>query len=239
MKFNIPKIAYFLIFSYLAHYQPCSGTINFFIRPYPAEQATPAQKLQQQIETPGRLSAKTVKNRFLAHAPNAGIFGTYEGYLAITDLNGQISFPRKTTEKTFNLLITPNIKPIFMIGNTIHHWELDHSVPSELYTITQKQDPTTKRWLWKTEKGRLPHNNIITLNTIIIFAKPINIYVPVGVTLTTDNPQLMLPDIYAKKSLNIPQQALKVLTLRQFFGPLKKQYKEDSPTAFSEQITAQ
>lgn len=236
MKFNNLKIAYFLIFSYLGSYQATFGTITIFVRPYPEAQATRIEKFEQQIETPGKLSAKTIKNHYFSHMPNTGLFATYMGYLSLTDPNGQLTFPRKSAKTTFNLLVTPNIKPIFMLGNTIHHWEIDHSVPNKLYTVTQKQDPATKRWLWETKKGTLPRNDIISLNTIVLFAKPSNIVVPEGVTLTTNNPQLILPDIFAKKSLNIPRRALNVLMIRQFFGPLHKTIKKDSPTTFSEQL---
>jgi hypothetical protein len=239
MKFNIPKIAYFLIFSYLGSYQATLATINLFIRPYPEQKDPSLEKLQQHLETPGKLAAKTVKKLFLSQAPHTGIFATYWGYLALSDFNGLLSFPRKHAKATFNLLVTPNINPIFMIGNTIHHWEIDRSVSSELYTITLRQDPSTKRWLWETKKSSLPKNNIISLNTIVLFAKPNALFVPLGVTLTTNNPQLVLPDIYAKKTMNIAKRALDVLMLKQFFGSLNKIMKQDSPTSFSEKLNVQ
>lgn len=236
MKNNNLKITYFLLFSYLGSYQASLGNINLFIRPYPQKNASPAQKLEEQLNIPGRITHKTIKNTFITQSPQMGIFATYWGYLALSGFNGLLTFPRKQQKENFNVLITTKIDPIFMIGNTIHHWEIDRSVLSQLYTVTQRQDPTTKQWLWETKEADLPKDNIITLNTIVLFAKPQNIYVPLGITLTQKNPQLLLPDIYVKKDVNIPARALWVLLVRQFFGPLHKVIKKESPTYFSEHL---
>ncbi len=231
------KIAYFLLFSYLGSFCALFGNLTMFIRPYPEKQAVlDPDKMARNIATPGKLASKIMKDKLLKTSSNDGIFSTYFGYLALSDINGQLTFPRKQQKPLFNLLITPKIKPVFMIGNTIHHWELDTLVPAELYTVERKQDPETKDWFWQTKKGNLPANNIVSLDTIVIFAKPQTIVVPQGITLTDKNPQLVLPDIYAKKSLNITARSLWALTVRSFFGLLKNLVQKNSPTYFSQHL---
>jgi hypothetical protein len=233
------KIAYFLLFGYLCAYQIifCVPTITFFIRSYPeVPQEISPEKLVNQLAAPGKLSAKAFKNNVLKNEVFNGIFSTYFGYLALSDFTGKVTFPRRTIEPSFKLLITQSIIPITMIGNTIHHWEINPAVPTELYTIERKQDSDTKAWFWQVQKGNLPKNNIITLDTIVLFAKPEKIYVPEGITLTDNNPQLFLPNIYAKKGLNIPARALWVLTVKHLFGSIPHEIKKYSDTYFSRQL---
>ena len=150
------KIAHFLLFSYFCSYQAAFGNIAMFVRPFRQEQKNQDnQKLLNQLAIPGKVTAKTIKKRFLNSNPNEGIFSTYWGYLTLSNFNGLITFPRKQQKPAFKLLITPRIKPIMMIGNTIHHWELDRSVPAELYSVERKQDAETKTWFWQTKKAEL------------------------------------------------------------------------------------
>ncbi|MGE0206572.1 MAG: hypothetical protein AB7R69_01870 [Candidatus Babeliales bacterium] len=228
------KISYFLLFSYCC---TTYSTINFFIRPYPEdEKEFDHKKHLNNLITPGKTLAKTFKNNYLKNTSNLGLFGSYAGYLALSDMDGLMTFPRKQQKDAFKLLITPRIIPIFMIGNTIHHWQLDPLSQAQMYSIERIQDPATKDWLWQTKQIALPTNNIITLDTIVLFAKPQNIYVPEGITITNNNPQLVLPDIYAKKGLNVAAQALWVLTVRQFFGPLKSLVQKQSDVYYSQQL---
>lgn len=234
------KVSYFLLFGYcVGGYHAAFGNLTMFIRPFPLKKEAiidDSEKLIEHIKTPGKLSGKTIKRKLLATQSNEGIFGTYLGYLALTDFNGQLTFPRKTQKPSFKLIITSRITPIFMIGNTIHHWEFDPRAKTSVYQIERKQDPATQLWFWQTTKGSVPENNIVPLDAIVLFAKPKHVLVPEGITMTTNNPQLLLPDIYAKKGLNITARALWVLTMKQFFGPLRTLFKKESNTYFSQHL---
>lgn len=211
--------------------------ITFFIHPFPKPQkATPKEKIIHTLKTPGKVSAKLFKERYLKQPIIEGIFSTYWGYLSLSNVDGQIIFPRNHTKDSANLLITEKITPIMMIGATVHHWELDQSVPAQIFSVERKQDPETKLYFWDTQKEELPSNNIIQLDTIVLFAKPKNIYIPTGITISDNKPQLFLPDIYAKKGMNKIAQALWLLNIKHFFSSLKKIGKKESSTYYSEQL---
>lgn len=214
--------------------------VSFFIRPYPTEQAKPldqtqANKLLNDIRTPGKINKKILKHDYLRNSTFNGVFATYWGYLKLPDYTGLVTFVRKHQKPAFSLLITPEIKPIMMLENTVHHWELKPNIPAALYRIERKQDPETKSYFWDVTSADLPENNAIPLDTILLFAKPKNMFVPTGITLTNKNPQLLLPDIYAKKTLNIVARALYVLTIKHFFSSLPIVFKKESPTYYSQQ----
>lgn len=180
----------------------------------------------------------TNKTKKVSKIPiNFGLFSTYAGYLAISDINGQIIFPRKTIKPSLNLLITDKVSPVFMLGNTIAYWQIDKDAQAKMYTIERKFDNQTQSYFWDVNEQESPKNNIIPLHTIIIFANPENIYVPTGITLTDDNPQLFLPNIYVKKEFAKVNNALFVLNIKPFFETLKKLYKI-SPLAHDSIITS-
>lgn len=210
--------------------------ITFFINPFPEPKTITTEKMTNNLTVPGKISTKILKNTYLNTNPTEGIFATYWGYLTVSDSIGQILFPRKTEKSLVKILITEKIIPIMMIGTTVHHWELDPSVPAEIFSIERKQDPQTGLFFWDTQKEELPSNKIIQLDTIVLFAKPQSMYVPIGITLSNDNPQLIVPNIYAKKNSNIFTHALWVLTIKHFFKSLKRMRQKNSNTYYSEQL---
>lgn len=214
---------------------PFSHIITFFIEEIPID-SKDAIKFTQTINTPGKIASKITQSYLQTDHPS--IFATYGGYLTISDFNGQITFPRMQQKEELTLIITENIKPVFMIGNTIHHWEL-LPIPTQIYSVTRKQDPKTKLFYWDVEPEKSLPNNIIPLTSIVLFAKPKNIIVPIGITVTTDSPQLVLPPIYAKKNINILSPTLNILNIREFFGALPISIKKINNTYYSEQIGTQ
>ncbi|MEX0940870.1 MAG: hypothetical protein WDZ41_05930 [Candidatus Babeliales bacterium] len=212
--------------------------ITFFIRPYPkTEKIDNDDNAMHKLTIPGKTIGKILKKNYLTFSPE-GIFSTYTGYLAISNFNGQIIFPRKHQKDIFKILITEKITPIMMIGATVHHWELNPTVPAQLFVIEREQNPETKEYFWNTTEIDLPENNIISLDTIVIFSKPQNMFIPLGKKLTNKNPQIYLPDMYAKKSINLIARALWLLTIKHFFSPIDYTVKKQSDTYFSKQITS-
>lgn len=210
-------------------------TISFFIRTYVPDKTCDCDKILSTIRQPGKMPYKCLRNH-LDNGMQEGIFSSYWGYLTVSDFMGQVRFPRKQPDEKLKLLITERIVPMLMIGNTIHHWQLDPTVDASLYTLERIQDAENKKFYWNVARSTLPVDNRVHLDTIIIFAKPKDICVLTGQFETTDNPQLVLPDIYAKKTLNTISPALWILKMRQFYGPIKTTIKKISDTYYSEQL---
>ena len=76
---------------------------------------------------------------------------------------------------------------------------------------------------------------MIPLNSIIIFIKPSNMIVPIGITLTTSNAQLILPSFYILKN-NTLKSTLNMLNLRQFFGYTQRAQKKENDLYYSSQM---
>ncbi len=215
---------------------PFSHIITFFIQEVSFDtNKDTINKFETTVTTPGKVATKITQS-FLSNGHHS-IFATYGGYLTISDYNGQIIFPRMQQKEELTLIITENIKPVFMIGNTIHHWELVS--PAQIYSVIRKQDHKTKLFYWDVQPEKELANNIIPLTSIVLFIKPRNIIVPTGITITNDNPQLVLPTLYAKKSINPLTPTLNVLNIRQFFGALPSSIKKINNTYYAEQIGTQ
>lgn len=209
--------------------------ITFFLRPYPTADAEVAsKKLGQKLGRPGKLAGHQAKQ--IVPAKVSGIFATYGGFLTTSDLNGQISFPRKHEAPAVNILITEKISPMIMSGNTIHHWELVEGSTPEYYRIEQKTDPETQATFWDTYPLALPSDNIIPLETIIIFANPKYTETPIGISPVTKSPNLILPDLYIKNGLNIALNSLYVVNLSHYFGPIFFMYQKE-PHRYSSHLT--
>jgi len=194
--------------------------ISLFIRPYPNAHIT-----TQKIGKVGKIARYMIEGIADYQIP-AGIFSTYAGYLNISDINGQIIFPRKHANPIIKLVITTRITPILMFEKTIHHWELVPGISTQMYTFEQKFDKETKTFYWDVQSAELPENNIIPLSTLVIFAKPRYFYIPTGITITEDNSNFILPSIYARKGIKITANALYVFNLSHFFGQLHYRYKK-------------
>jgi hypothetical protein len=190
--------------------------INLFFENYPLLNTTTEQK------------QASTKN------PRSGIFVAYFGYIATSDKTGQVSFPRKHQKPSFSLLICRDITPIFMFKNTIHHWQIKHGSKASFYSIERQQDPTSKLYFWNIAKETIPENNHLPVNTIVVFANPEDVYVPEGISMTNKNPQLLLPSLYAKNSIEKPENALAAIEIRTFFDPIMRTYKTEKADVVSQ-----
>jgi hypothetical protein len=150
----------------------------------------------------------------------SGIFATYAGFLNVSDCNGQLQFPRKQEHLLLHVLVTDEITPIMINGMTVHHWELDGKTPANFYTLELNQDPQTHLYYWHAKHAPLPAENIIPLDTIIIFADAQDIYLPTGITLADNTPNFVLPPLYIKEHVDITALDLYVLNVKHFFGAL-------------------
>jgi hypothetical protein len=213
-----------IVTSFFASHTLFSGeVITFFVRAYP-------------IGTPyiGRGTfncdpTKSLKNNEYCLQAGmrttivAGIFFSYAGFLDISTMSGQVIFPRRWLQPDLQFLITDKLTPILIVGNTIDHWELEAGTPAQLYNMKRSWDDAARLFYWEVSAADLPEDKQHSFdprNTIIMFAKPRHVYVPLGATPTTGDPNLILPDIYVRQPIQTPANSMYLLSLRQFFGPI-------------------
>lgn len=200
--------------------------ITLIMEPYPMLNDSPeAEKAVNKLKKPGRISKLGLKS--LGQSPiTKGIFSTYGGWLAMSNRDGQTTFLRKHITPIIYLIVTSKITPMLMAGNTIHHWAIEEKTDAKMYKMERLHDTNQDLSYWLTEEVPLPDKGILPNESITILAKPQNVFVPEGITLTEDSPNLILPTIYIKKGIKINTNALYILNLRQFFGPLHTAYKK-------------
>jgi len=209
--------------------------ITFFIEPYPLIMPKDSvESFGDRLQQPRTIAKYALRQHVPTEAINAGIFGTYAGYLTATDMNGQIIFPLMQRKPAINLLITPSIKPVIMFGNTLSHWELVAKAPAIMYRIERKTEKVTEpepveAFYWQAKKVNLPKNGKIPFDTVILFEKPNHMYLPLleGIEPTIKNPNMIIPTIYIKKHTSKLDTALEVLTFREFFSGLSKLYQKE------------
>lgn len=235
MKKIIVTIVLILAVFFNNHRLFAEQLITIFLKPYPVlSEKNASEKLAPKLDRLGKIASNRSKS--ILPAATSGIFATYGGFLTISDLNGEISFPRKTTKPVMYLVITEQLTPIIMSANTIHHWELQEENSAQMYRFEQRWDPEVQMWYWEATQEPLPENNVLPLESIAIFADPKFVYVPLGITIGRESPHLILPDIYIKNGLNLTLNALYVLNLSHYFGAILPLYKKQ-PRSYSRHLT--
>jgi hypothetical protein len=154
-----------------------------------------------------------------------GIYGSYFGYLCASNNAGQIIFPRKHNDSSFKLVIAEKIEPLFMLENTINTWAIPEKTAYAYYTIERKKDDKTNLYFWDVKKEELPKDRALPLNVITLLAKPEELYVPTGITITTNTAQITLPTIFVKSSIQLASNALAIVPIRQFFESVSRSSK--------------
>ncbi len=235
MKINISTFLLILAVFFNNHSLFAEQLITIFLKPYPELSLKEgSEKLGPKLAKPGKLSSTRAKH--ILKPSIAGIFATYGGFLTISDLNGEVSFPRKHTKPFLYLLITEKLSPIIMSGNTIHHWDLEEDAAAAMYLMEQKWDEQAGIHYWDVSQVPVPENDHVPLESLTIFADPKYIYVPLGISTLKESPHLILPDIYIKKGINLTASALFILNLSQYFGSIIPMYKKQ-PDRYLRQLT--
>ncbi len=160
-----------------------------------------------------------------------GINVFYQGYLTTSDQTGQITFEKKHKNNSLVFVVTPEIKPAFMIANTIHHWQTKSKEPYDLYSCNLELDQDTGLNFWNIKKQQnLIKNYRIPLNGIVICANPSDIVIEPGISILKKAPvgHILPPTIYVKDTFNCAKHALYMLEKKTFFETLKKDYKSIS-----------
>ena len=159
----------------------------------------------------------------------AGIIVTYYGNKAISDSNGQVTFPlydpvtdvAKGKKQIFYLMITNDVEPSMLLHATVDRFIVTENASYSLYAIEKIYDEETKNYLWHIQEARL-QNTTIPLKTIIIHAAPEEIFVRIGYYQTNNNPQIELPVILVKNNVNKAKNSLIFLQHNKFFAPINK-----------------
>jgi len=219
-----------LIISFLFMYPnvKADNVITLFLRPYPiATEQNFAQETARKLAYPKKLARRRIEG-LAGHNQIAGIFASYAGFIESSNYNGQLLFPRKHAQPKINLIITTKITPVMFFAQTVHHLELEEVAPIALYTIERKQDEDTNQFYWDVQQEtEIPRDYVIPLESLIILAKPQHIYVPTGITITNDSPNLFLPNIYVKKGINIIANSLYMLNLMHLFRNPDFEYEKE------------
>jgi len=211
-----------LIISMLSFTAQANHIVSLNFRSYPVVAASIDQQFNDALRRGTHLHNFQKESKLIS-----GIFATYAGYISISDYDGRISFPRLQQSSRLYLIVTPEITPILMLANTIHHWELNQGAPVKTILAEQKEDPETELLYWDLQEVDAPADSVIPLASITILARPEHVYIPLGISVAMPSPHLLLPDIYIKSGINKVAEALYILNLNQFFGTLSMQYKLD------------
>lgn len=199
--------------------------ITFFLRSfYEAFPTTDPHTLAHRIQRPGKLGLHHIE-QVTHYQLIKGTVATYAGYVDVSDDNGQILFPLKHASPQIHLLITPEITPVIMFKQTIHHWERNPSVPASLYTI-EKKESADGSFFWHTSLEALPNDLTIPLETIIILTEPEHLVITHEPIKTDNGPNMVLPDIYIKKGAHAIHHALYLITIAHLLSPISPLYKE-------------
>ena len=208
------------------------AVITFFIREEAQKKDDPIlyndAYISQKLIQPSFIKA-IGKDRSWLHQPGVdGLQASYLGYIATSDKNGQITFPRQQQSDTIYLLVTPQIQPEYMLSPTlIHHWITKKNHPAACYEINRKKNKKLNTYYFDIKKVDIPQD--IEHNTIIIYAHPDHIKVPVGILLNTYSTNFILPELQAKK-IDIAKNSLYTLSIKQYFEQINIESKNDMPT---------
>lgn len=228
MKKQFTLFLLFLIFfsSLLDASFASPNIITFFIRPI-TKKKSDTEKVKENNE---KIPTKGLK-KILIKEPHslaqAGIYSTYEGSSTFSDINGQITFERKTPVPNVYLLITENVKPILLNPFnriTISGFIVNPKAESQFYFLERKKNPETQQTSWYIKQEPLTKDQKIPPNTIILFADPQNIIVPTGIVSTPMSENLILPDLFITKNPYSALYALQFFKIREYFKPLKYKY---------------
>lgn len=226
---NYIKLIYSIAWIAITHYIHADPLITIFFRDYPAAQTEDdAAYSSHHIFGSPKKFARTQLEGTVCRNLKAGIWGSYAGFLELSNADGQLTFPRKHGEPMVLLIITQRITPIIMFEQTVHHWELMPSVPHAIYRYERLQDDETGRYYWNvTQVPSLP-NPTIPSDAVILLAKPEHLYIPTGITLTHESPSLILPSIYVKRGFNLASNTLYLLNINHLFNHARMKEKEEA-----------
>ncbi len=224
-------LALCLVWTGISICQTTPHIITFFIRPLPAaykseEEAT--KKIAEQLATPGKMLKSMIKKQLSPILFYSGIYVAYAGAFTHSNANGQVLFERSTPEPELHILITEDMKaiPVNPLNDkTLYGFAIDPKAESAQYLFKRIQDPETELYFWNVTPEPIHEKKRITSDTLIMFAQPKNIIVPIGSTATPLSENFVLPDFYATQKNKSAANAFRFLKIRHYFAPVTFEYK--------------
>lgn len=206
--------------------------ITFFVRPLPdivTEGQEKALERQTKLKEPkeSTLTGSLIKNEGSPDVLNRGVYVSYAGNLSRSDRDGQVMFERKTAGSKVHVIITQDIVAVPvdpLKEKTIYGFVLSPKALAQHYLFEKLQDPTSMLYFWRVTSLPAPKNKRLPYDTVIIFAHPKHVVVPLEDTITLSGENLVLPDFFTTKHLASATNALRFLKIRQYFAPVKFEY---------------
>ena len=196
-------------------------TITFFFKPL-----SDVEKITKKLKKPGNLAKHTVHG-IIQPAPVAGILVMYSGYVASSDYNGEITLPRRHQKAMITIVVTPEMVPVRLFENTFLHWKLIPGVPAKMYECEEKYNEKKEQYYWDIQEVPFLAGNQIPVSAIVIIAQPKDIVINIGITPTIKAANLLLPDVYVKKGINIIENSSYMLNIRHLFKPVDTEEKPE------------
>ena len=219
-----------LLLSGTALGQVSPHVITFFVRPLPTAPSTAITKfIEEQKKFMGPDSKMPPILSTIVGLPFmlAGTTASYAGTITQADHNGQIVFLRKSTDAKLNVLVTESIKPIPvdpLNPKTLYGFEVAKDAAAQMYIFERLQDSETEQYTWYVKPATFDKSTRIPYDTIIVYANPYDIIVPLGPSSTTINENFVLPDFYVTERYNSAYNALRFLKIRHYFAPVTFNY---------------
>lgn len=199
---------------------PAEHIITFFIRPcFCSNECVDRSNFTEALSDPGFLNRNHLA-QCLKRTRYQGINVVYNGFTTHTDAHGQVRFPRLKESDTITLIVTNKPQPLITQGVTVNKWTVDEGTPVAVYTYTRTNFKDTE--VWVTEKHDVPPHFIIPTDAIIIIADPNEIIIHEGISSTIPGPNIVLPTVYTKKSINLDKDALLFLNINRYFAEVRK-----------------
>ena len=153
-----------------------------------------------------------------------GVVATYQGYVTFSDHNGQLLFPRKHTSDEMYYVITRSVRPVISHGETVQHWTIENPKTTRMYYLKRHHNEEQDVTYWNVTELDVEKGQKIPESATIIFSQPEHIIVPTGMFATINGGNLLLPDMYIKKSIPIGPNVLAFLRVNKYFAPVTYAY---------------
>jgi len=216
--------------------------ISFFVRPLPVSPSEGIRKAlaerNKHLE-PDKRFPPILSQVLSLPFQQAGLYASYGGTMTHSNHDGHIVFERKSTKSKIYVLITDKIKPIPvnpLSQKTLLGFSVSADAAAQLYLYELLIDPETELLSWHVSQIPLDREKRIATDTLIIYAHPLDIIVPLGSTATTSRENFVLPDIYVTEGYNASVNALNFLKIRQYFAPVRFDYSY-LPLEYQKKIT--
>lgn len=210
------------------------------------------QKLERLSKKyPAKMERKLLKNNFKKFLPKlSGFIAIYGGYVDYSNVDGSISFPLLHKKPKTYIVITPKVELVKVYAQTSSHRNIVPDAPVKIYKLEKikeeivdeeedkkeadnketekkekKEAEPEKKFMnyWKIEEIEKPEHKRLSSISIVILTKPKNIVVPTGAFITSDSPNLVLPDVYVVGNTDNYKSVMNFLDIRQFFEQVDSQ----------------